>query len=81
MFVFDEPRFNPNITAAIGNRFGCKVQTFIEPASFVNYATKEPSNFPSKFDLLPELLLDACLRRAHAMGGVHRRADFVGGRR
>jgi catechol 2,3-dioxygenase-like lactoylglutathione lyase family enzyme len=31
--------------------------------------------------LLPGLFLDTCLRRAHAMGDVHRRADFVGGRR
>jgi hypothetical protein len=27
------------ITAEIGNDFGLKVQTFIEPAPYVNYAT------------------------------------------
>ena len=37
--------------------------------------------FSVEVGLLPELFLDACLRRAHAMDGVHRRADFVGGRR
>jgi hypothetical protein len=37
--------------------------------------------FSVEVGLLPVLFLDACLRRAHAMGDVHRRADFVGGRR
>jgi hypothetical protein len=31
--------------------------------------------------LRPALFLNACLRRAHAMGDVRRRADFVGERR
>jgi hypothetical protein len=48
LFVFDEPRFNPNIINDIANDFGFKVQTFIEPAPYVNYATTERSNFPSK---------------------------------
>ncbi len=37
--------------------------------------------FSVEVGLLSELFLNACLRRAHAMGDVHRRADFVGGRR
>ena len=68
------------ITADIENDFGFKVQTVIEPAPYVirhNGALK----FFVEVGLLPELFLDACLRRAHAMGDVHRRADFVGGRR
>jgi len=48
LFVFDEPRFNPNIINDIANDFGFKVQTFIEPAPYVNYATTERSNFPPK---------------------------------
>jgi len=36
------------VTADIGNDFGFKVQTFIEPAPYVNYATTERSNFPPK---------------------------------
>ena len=31
--------------------------------------------------LPPAVFLNACLRTAHAMGGVRRRADFVGERR
>ena len=34
--------------------------------------------FSVEVGLLPDLVLDACLQRAHAMGDVHRRADFVG---
>ena len=37
--------------------------------------------FSVEVGLLPDLFLDACLQTAHAMGDVHRRADFVGGRR
>ena len=81
LFVFDEPRFNPNIINDIANDFGFKVQTFIEPAPYVNYATTERSNFPSKLVTCRICSLETCLRRAHAMGDVRRRADFVGGRR
>jgi hypothetical protein len=35
----------------------------------------------AEVSLLAEMFLNACLRRAHAMGDVHRRAYFVGGRR
>jgi ABC-type Zn2+ transport system substrate-binding protein/surface adhesin len=44
LFVFDEPRFNPNIINDITNDFGFKVQTFIEPAPYVNYEVGSGQN-------------------------------------
>ena len=47
-----------------------------EADALLNWCEETPKPHSTR-----ELSLNECFRRAHAMGDVHRRADFVGGRR
>jgi hypothetical protein len=69
------------VTADIGNDFGFKSADIHRARTVCELCHNGAFKFSVELDLLPELFLDACLRKAHAMGDVHRRADFVGGRR
>jgi hypothetical protein len=53
----------------------------VERSTLCELRHNEAFKFSVEVGLLPDLFLDACLRGAHAMGDVHRHADFVGGRR